>query len=136
MDLLPHIYESTSGAGFVVPEGTMNGTTVETSLLGWEALGEAAKCLKSVAHPVRLRLLELLLEGEYTVGELADICETDQPTVSGHLSRLRDRGILAKERRGRRVYYRVAAMAVSGIVQCMRKNFGAEGGRAGERCGH
>ena len=94
-------------------------------LLGWEALQEATRCLKSVAHPVRLRILELLLEGEYAVGELADLCEVDQPTASGHLRQLRDRGILDQRRDGRHVYYRVAAAsAIEGIVTCMRKNFG------------
>lgn len=94
-------------------------------LLGWEALQEATRCLKSVAHPVRLRILELLLEGEYSVGELADLCEVDQPTASGHLRQLRDRGILDQRRDGRHVYYRVAApTAIEGIVACMRKNFG------------
>ena len=39
-------------------------------MLGWEALEEATKCLKSVAHPVRLRMLELLTDGEFSVGEL------------------------------------------------------------------
>lgn len=94
------------------------------SLLGWEALKQAAQCLKSVAHPVRLRMLELLLEGEYTVGELAERCEIDQPAASAHLGQLRDRGLLYTERDGRRVYYRVAAPAISGIVSCMRTNFG------------
>ncbi len=94
-------------------------------LLGWGALQEATRCLKSVAHPVRLRILELLLEGEYAVGELADLCEVDQPTASGHLRQLRDRGILDQRRDGRHVYYRVAAAAaIEGIVTCMRKNFG------------
>jgi DNA-binding transcriptional ArsR family regulator len=103
------------------------------TLLGWEALDEASQCLKSVAHPVRLRVLELLLEGEYSVGELAELCEVDQPAISGHLGQLRDRGILTQERQGRNVYYRVAAAtAIEGIVTCMRKNFGPS--RSGTGC--
>jgi DNA-binding transcriptional ArsR family regulator len=93
-------------------------------LLGWEALDQATQCLKSVAHPIRLRILELLMSGEYSVGELADLCEVDQPTASGHLAQLRNRGILRQERQGRQVYYRVAAPAIGGIVTCMRTNFG------------
>lgn len=113
------------GAGEGEPAGSGKGATEETDdLLGWDALKEATKCLKSVAHPVRLRILELLMEGEYTVGELADLCEVEQATASDHLGRLRDRGILTQDRRGRRVFYRVAAPAVGGIVDCMRRNFG------------
>ncbi len=102
-------------------------------LLGWDALDQASQCLRSVAHPVRLRILELLLDGEYTVGELAELCEVDQPTASGHLGQLRDRGILQQDRLGRHVYYRVAAPAVSGIVSCMRTNFGPAGAEPGCR---
>lgn len=102
-------------------------------LLDWEALDEATKCLKSVAHPVRLRMLELLLEGEYTVGELADLCQVEPATASDHLGRLRDRGILSQDREGRHVYYRITAPAVGGIVSCMRNNFGPSSS-AGNGC--
>jgi DNA-binding transcriptional ArsR family regulator len=107
------------------PNGGVAVDEEKDGLLGWEALEAATKCLKSVAHPVRLRILELLLDGEYTVGELADLCEVEQATASDHLGRLRDRGILSQDRRGRRVYYRVAAPAIGGIVTCMRRNFGS-----------
>ena len=102
-------------------------------LLGWEALQGATRCLKSVAHPVRLRILELLLNGDYTVGELAEHCEVDQPAASGHLRTLRDRGILNQRRDGRHVFYSVAAPdAIQGIVSCMRNNFGP--GNNGNGC--
>jgi DNA-binding transcriptional ArsR family regulator len=94
--------------------------------LDWEALEAATRCLKTVAHPVRLRILELLLTGEHTVGELAELCEVEQWTASEHLGRLRDRGILSQERRGRKVYYKVLAPSVDGIVRCMRRNFGPD----------
>jgi DNA-binding transcriptional ArsR family regulator len=96
-------------------------------LLDWDGLEAATRCLKTVAHPVRLRILELLLTGEHTVGELAELCEVEQWTASEHLGRLRDRGILSQERRGRKVYYKVLAPSVDGIVRCMQRNFGSDG---------
>jgi len=105
-------------------------------LLDWEALESATKCLKSVAHPVRLRMLELLTEGEYTVGELAVLCEVEQAAASEHLGRLRDRGILSQDRRGRKVFYQISARAVDGIVHCMRTIFGPEARRDGPGCGN
>ena len=108
----------------------------EAPMLDWTALGEATKCLKSVAHPVRLRMLELLTDGEYTVGELADLCEVEQATASDHLGRLRDRGILSQDRRGRQVYYQITAPAVGGIVHCMRNNFGPGASGSRRRCGN
>ena len=40
-----------------------------------DALAEAAECLKTLAHPHRLRMLQLLLQGRYAVGELAERIE-------------------------------------------------------------
>jgi DNA-binding transcriptional ArsR family regulator len=104
------------------------------SMLDWEALREATKCLKSVAHPVRLRMLELLTDGEYSVGQLADLCEVEPATASDHLGRLRDRGLLTQDRRGKEVYYQISAPAVHGIVHCMRSNFGPAADRSAPRC--
>src|SRR5215831_14213245 len=39
-----------------------------------EALEQAAECLKTLAHPHRLRMVQMLLRGRYTVGELAEAC--------------------------------------------------------------
>ena len=103
-------------------------------MLDWKALTEATKCLKSVAHPVRLRMLELLTEGEYSVGQLADLCEVEPAAASDHLGRLRDRGLLSQDRRGKEVYYQIAAPAVHGIVHCMRSNFGPSADRSAPRC--
>jgi len=105
-------------------------------MLDWEALEKATKCLKSVAHPVRLRMLELLAHGEYTVGELADLCEVEPATASDHLGRLRDRGILSQDRRGKHVFYQISAPAVGGILHCMHSNFGPDADQPGRPCGN
>ena len=41
------------------------------SLLSLDALSMASECLKTIAHPHRLRMIQMLLDGEHTVGELA-----------------------------------------------------------------
>ena len=43
-------------------------------LTSLEALGQAAECLKTLAHPHRLRMVQMLLRGRYTVGQLAEAC--------------------------------------------------------------
>jgi DNA-binding transcriptional ArsR family regulator len=133
MDISTHTNMSESGETSGLSLGKGSGSD---GLLDWEALKAATKCLKSVAHPVRLRMLELLTGGEYTVGELAELCEVEQATASEHLGRLRDRGILSYERRGRQVYYEISARAVDGIVHCMRSNFGPEARPSDPACGH
>lgn len=92
--------------------------------LSLEALTQAAECLRTLAHPHRLRMVEMLLEGEYTVGALAEACEIPSHMASEHLGRMKDRGLLRMERRGRCVYYSVAEEGLSGIMNCVEKRFG------------
>jgi len=86
-------------------------------------LEQAAGCLRSLAHPIRLHVVEMLLEGEYTVGELAEECGVLHHVMSEHLGLMHDRGLLARERRGRRIYYTVAMPALRGIIDCIHDHF-------------
>jgi len=89
-----------------------------------QQLEHAAECLRTIAHPVRLRVLEMLFAGDHTVGELAEACGIPSAAMSEHLRLLKDRGFLKAEREGRRVYYRIAEPALEGILDCIRKRFG------------
>jgi len=46
-------------------------TQTKPDLIGLDVLEGAAECLRTLGHPVRLRMVEMLLHGDYTVGELA-----------------------------------------------------------------
>lgn len=95
-----------------------------TPALTREALESAAHCLRTLAHPIRLQIVALLLSEELTVGELASVCQVTPAVASTHLGLMKDRGILRAERRGREVYYLVDEKAVSGIIDCLRNRFG------------
>jgi len=95
-----------------------------TVLLPFERLDRAAECLRTVAHPCRLRMLEMLLAGDHTVGELAEACNIQPHAASEHLGLMRDRGLLASERRGRRIYYRVTEPHLADLMACVRGRFG------------
>lgn len=88
-----------------------------------KALGEAAECLKALAHPVRLRMVQLLLRGRYTVGELARDCRIPDNVASENLRLMQRCGFLASERDGRRVYYRVAEPHLKHIMDCVEGRF-------------
>jgi ArsR family transcriptional regulator len=78
--------------------------------LGAEEAERLAAALRVVAEPARLRLLSLLAscEGaEACVCDLTDPLGLTQPTVSHHLKVLHEAGIVAREKRGRWVYYRL-----------------------------
>jgi DNA-binding transcriptional ArsR family regulator len=84
---------------------------------------EAAECLRTLAHPVRLRIIQLLLHGRYTVGELAADCEIPDNVGSEHLRLLQRCGFLVSEREGRRVYYQVAEPHLEKLMACIEGRF-------------
>ena len=95
----------------------------ETELLGREVLERAAECLRTIAHPCRLRIIEILLKEERSVGELAEACEIPSNMASEHLRLLKDRGLLQSRREGRKIYYWVAEPALEMIMNCVGKKF-------------
>ncbi|MEU9386069.1 metalloregulator ArsR/SmtB family transcription factor [Streptomyces sp. NPDC048279] len=69
----------------------------------------AARMFKALGDPVRLRLFSAVAShegGEACVCDISDV-GVSQPTVSHHLKKLKDAGLLTSERRGTWVYYRV-----------------------------
>lgn len=73
---------------------------------------ELARAFKAIGEPVRLRLLSLIAShagGEACVCDLTGAFELSGPTISHHLKKLREAGVIEGERRGTWVYYRVRA---------------------------
>ncbi|MEJ3655461.1 metalloregulator ArsR/SmtB family transcription factor [Actinomycetes bacterium KLBMP 9759] len=76
---------------------------------------EMARVFKAMGDPVRLRLLSLIAShpgGEACVCDLTDVFDLTGPTISHHLKVLREAGLIAGERRGTWVYYRVLPEAL------------------------
>jgi DNA-binding transcriptional ArsR family regulator len=95
-------------------------------LLAMEALCQAAECLKVLAHPVRLRMVDILLQGDFPVHRIAELCELPPHQACEHLRLMQGHSLLASERKGRTVYYRVANPSLPGIMECIRKNCGKD----------
>lgn len=102
------------------PTGVRNGSKPPGDV---ESFVQAAECLKTLAHPVRLRIVQLLLSGRYTVGELAADCRVPDNAASEHLRLLQRCGFLDSERDGRRVYYRVAEPHLESLMACIEGRF-------------
>jgi ArsR family transcriptional regulator len=81
----------------------------------------AAEILKTVAHPVRLRIVELLESGEKSVNELKELLGVTQPLTSQHLSQMRMRGVLGSRREGTLVFYSIANPDVVKVIHCIRR---------------
>ncbi len=93
--------------------------------MGLEALSQAAECLRVLAHPHRLRMVQMLLMGRYSVGELADACELPTPMASEHLRLMQRCGFLKSEKEGRHVYYAIAEPHLKDIMKCIEARFGS-----------
>jgi ArsR family transcriptional regulator len=83
-------------------------------------LSKAADVIKVVGHPDRLRILELLEEGEKAVGEVQEVLDLPQAIVSQHLAKMRGWGIVEPRRDGIHVYYRIIEPKVKHILDCIR----------------
>lgn len=91
-----------------------------------QAFAQAAECLKTLAHPVRLRMVQMLLHGRYTVGELAEDSGVPDNVASEHLRLMQRCGFFTSQREGRKVYYEVAEPHLQQIMDCIESRFLAE----------
>lgn len=92
--------------------------TVEHAM-GVAAASSVASTLKALAEPLRLRMLSAIStdpRGEACVCDLAELTDVSQPTVSHHLKVMKDAGLLASERRGTWVWYRVVASRKNAVT--------------------
>lgn len=87
--------------------------------LSEEMFEPVAERLRILADPTRLRILNLLREGEVSVLEIAGEVRASQPNVSRHLALLLRAGIVAKRQEGRHVHYRVLDPFVDRICEAI-----------------
>ena len=93
-------------------------------LIPLAALAQAAECLRTLAHPHRLRMIQMLLRGRYTVGALAEACGIPSHMASEHLRLMQHCGLLGSEKEGRMVYYQIAEPHLANIMECVEARFG------------
>lgn len=79
----------------------------------------AAALLKEMANANRLMILCLLATGEKTVSEIAESIDLSQSAVSQHLSRLRSARLVASDKRGLSVFYKVSSQDVQAILSVL-----------------
>jgi len=94
----------------------------QLKLLPYQSLESAAGCLKILAHPVRLRIVDALMQGEFPVHRIAEFCGIPPSQTSEHLRLMQGHGLLAARRDGRTVYYKILSPNLLGVLECIRKN--------------
>ena len=73
--------------------------------------------LKTLAHPVRLEIIEYLREGEKYVGDIVSYISIGQSNVSRHLAALKNAGVLNSRQEGSNVYYSVGDERVFRVLR-------------------
>src|SRR5262245_88495 len=71
---------------------------------------------KALSHPVRRRIIEMLRAGPMSSGDIAQAFDMTWPTVTGHLTSLKDAGLVSAEKDGASVSYRLQISAVEEAV--------------------
>jgi DNA-binding transcriptional ArsR family regulator len=82
-----------------------------------------AQFFRALAHPIRIRVLELLVRGPRTVQELQEALALDQPIVSQQLAVLRAQGIVWTEKKGLSVRYGLRDPLVGDLLDVARRIF-------------
>src|SRR6516225_8750575 len=82
-----------------------------------------ARFFKALAHPTRIRILELLVHGGRTVYELQEALALEQATVSQQLAVLRNQGIVNAEKEGLTVRYSLRDPLVGELLEVARRIF-------------
>ena len=91
---------------------------------GGKSLSEAALVMiagrfRALSEPLRLRLLNKLMEGEFTVGQLVEVAGTGQANVSKHLAVLKDAGMISTRREGLSTWCSIADPSVFQLCEIM-----------------
>ena len=80
-----------------------------------------AEVLKALAHPLRIRIVAILCEGEENVSGLAERLGAGPAIVSQQLRILRSHGLVAASRAGGFARYRIVEQNLHGLVRCMER---------------
>ena len=88
-----------------------------------EHIEQAARALKAMAHPLRLKILCVLCDGEVSVQDIVGRVGTSQSNISQHLGILREKGVLRTRKDANRVYYRLGDERTLAFIGMMREVF-------------
>ncbi|UPY38965.1 metalloregulator ArsR/SmtB family transcription factor [Sediminicoccus sp. KRV36] len=93
---------------------------------------EASRLLAALANAKRLMALCHLVQGEKSVGDLAELVGLAPAALSQHLARMRDLRLVETRRDGQTIYYRVASAEVAAILETLYRLYCAPTGSNAE----
>lgn len=82
----------------------------------------AASKLRAIAHPMRIAVIDLLNEkGKLSVTEIYSFLDIEQAAASHHLNILKNKGVLASRRVGKKIFYSLKSVTLTEIIECINK---------------
>jgi ArsR family transcriptional regulator len=94
----------------------------KTKLIDMELLEEVSPTLRTLAHPMRLRIIDFLEDGERSVSDIVKATGRSQALTSHQLGLLRSHGVIKPRRDGNHVFYRISDESALGLLDCIRKH--------------
>lgn len=88
-----------------------------------QQINRTAEILKTIAHPLRLNILEVLEQEEsLPVGEIQKSTDSnvEQSLLSHHLIKMKDKGILFSRKEGSKIFYGLIDKKITGIFDCLK----------------
>jgi DNA-binding transcriptional ArsR family regulator len=86
-------------------------------------INRAARCIKAMSHPLRLKILCVLGTDSVSVQDIVDQVGTSQSNISQHLAILREKNILGSKKEANRVYYYIDDSRMLQLINMMREVF-------------
>ena len=84
---------------------------------------KACRMMKTLANRDRLMLLCQLSQGEKRVGELEEVTNIQQPTLSQQLAVLREEGVVSTRRDGKHIYYKISSPIEMSVMELLYASY-------------
>lgn len=82
----------------------------------------ASNKLKAMAHPMRIAIIDLLMENKkLSVTEIYTLLKLEQAAASHHLNILKSKNVLIAKREGKKIFYSLKNSGLSEIIECINK---------------
>jgi DNA-binding transcriptional ArsR family regulator len=92
------------------------------NVLDQDTLEKVAFVLKTIAHPLRIGIVDLLNRNdEQSVNQICEALESEQSLTSHHLQNMKLKGILGSRREGKNIFYHLKVKEVTSVISCIEK---------------
>ena len=101
--------------------------SIDHSNVSQDDIDRASRSIKAMSHPLRLKILFILGDSEFSVQDIVDTVGTSQSNISQHLGILKDKGVLVTRKEANKVFYRVSDERTLKLLEMMREVFCSSG---------